>query len=75
MSEGNKSRDGSTDAFTGIKPDGSAMSGFLSPGTATQDFSQRGGTLRGALSQTGFASGALQGPSGGSILDEGDQSA
>ena len=42
VSEGNKSRDGSTDAFAGMKPDGSAtMSGFLSPNTATatHDFS------------------------------------
>ena len=73
VSEGNKSRDGSTDAFTGVKPDGgsSSMTGFLSPGTATQDFSQRG-TLRGALSQNAFASGVNpNGPSGGSIIDDG----
>lgn len=73
ISEGNKSRDGSTDAFTGVKPDGSSMTqmtGLLSPGTANADLSQRG-TLRGALSQNAFASGALGGPSGGSIIDDG----
>lgn len=51
VSEGNRSRDGSTDAYTGMKAgDASTMSGFLSPATAADRASQRG-TLRGALSQ------------------------
>lgn len=77
VSEGNKSRDGSSDAFAGNTKDGTtAMSGFLSPGTANHDFSQRGGTLRGAISSAsnafGSGAGAQPGPSGGSIIDEAD---
>lgn len=58
QSEGNKSRDNSTDAFTGMKgqPDGSTMTGFLSPGMSNDNFSsQRGGTLRNGLSQNAFS--------------------
>lgn len=74
ISEGNKSRDGSTDAFTCMKPgDGTSsvtqMTGLLSPGTGQNDLSQRG-TLRGAFSQNAFASGNNAGPSGGSIIDD-----
>ena len=51
VSENNKSRDNSTDAFTGMKFGDQTGSGFLSPGS---DFLSGRGNLRGLLSQNAF---------------------